>query len=222
MNIAIISLADPGPAGPGSPLLAEPQQAVVLLPLAQQQVATREPVGVPDTPGDVLLPCLVDVDPTLLDRTTRFALRLGEPRPHHRVDERQAVPRRHGRSGEFLRQDVEGRVVGGVRVEAAEQDLGRADDLRSRVRAVDALRDVAGEGALCLARRRVRLELGEHRVDLRARQEGEELQGALRVAVVRIEPELVELLDRFAGWIEPVVSASRLPAFYPLRGWEDR
>src|SRR5947199_8378180 len=125
MNIGIISLADPGPAGPGSPLLAEPQQAVVLLPLAQQQVATREPVGVPDTPGDVVPPCLVDVDPTLLDRTTRFALRLGEPRSHQRLDERQGGPRGHARSAEFLRQDAEGRVSRGVRVEAGDRDLAR-------------------------------------------------------------------------------------------------
>src|SRR5438034_9552286 len=87
---------------------------------------------------------------------------------------------------------------------------------------LDALRDVAGEGALCLARRRVRLEGGEHRVDLRAWQEGEELQGALRVAVVRIEPELVELVDRCAGGIEPDGPARRLPEFRPRRGSEER
>src|SRR2546426_8924380 len=117
---------------------AEPQQPVLFLALAEQQIPPREPVGACDAPSGVLHALLVDVDPTLLDRATGLALRLGEPGLDHGVDERQAVPRRGGRGGQFQRQDLEYRVVGGVRVETAEQDFGCADDLRGRVRAVDA------------------------------------------------------------------------------------
>src|SRR2546428_653182 len=202
--------------------LRQPQQPVLFLALAEQQIPPREPVGACDAPGGVLHALLVDVDPTLLDRATGLALRLGEPGLDHRVDERQAVPRRGGRGGQFQRQDLEYRVVGGVRVETAEQDFGCADDLRGRVRAVDALSDVAGEGPLRLARSGVRLELGDQRVDLCAWQEGEELEVALRVPVVRVEPELEKLVDRRASGIEPDRATLRLPELRTRRRGEER
>src|SRR5882724_12776106 len=67
------------------------QQGVVLLALAQQQVATAEPIDGLDLPRGVLHALLVDVDPTLLDRTARLALRFREPGVDDRVHEREAV-----------------------------------------------------------------------------------------------------------------------------------
>src|SRR5207253_6064828 len=72
----------------------QPQQAVILLALAQQQISPGEPVGAPDAPGGVLHALLVDVDPALFDRSTRLALRRGEPGLDHGVDQRSAVPPR--------------------------------------------------------------------------------------------------------------------------------
>src|SRR3989449_6842888 len=50
---------------------------------------------------------LVDVDPTLLDRPARFALRFRQPGVDNRVHERQAIARRHACGGDLLRQQVQ-------------------------------------------------------------------------------------------------------------------
>src|SRR3989449_1795104 len=88
-------------------LAARPQQRVVLLALAQQQVATGEPIGRLDLPGRVLHALLVDVDPPLLDRPARFALRFRQPGVDDRVHEREAIARRHAGGGDLLRQQVQ-------------------------------------------------------------------------------------------------------------------
>src|SRR5947199_21440 len=51
----------------GSPLALKPQQPVVLLALAQQQIAAREPVGGIELSVDVLHPLLIDVHSPLFD-----------------------------------------------------------------------------------------------------------------------------------------------------------
>src|SRR3989442_12108816 len=76
--------------------LRQPQQPVLFLALAEQQIPPREPVCACEAPGGVLHALLADVDPTLLDRATGLALRLGEPGLDHAVDERNAAPRRGG------------------------------------------------------------------------------------------------------------------------------
>src|SRR2546428_9946288 len=102
---------------------ATPEQRIILLALAEQQVAVREPIGRLDLSLHVLLPLLVQVNATLLYRPARLALGLRELSPHHGVQEREAVATRDPRTRDLLGQRVEHATARVARIEVPEQDL---------------------------------------------------------------------------------------------------
>ena len=80
---------------------------------------------------------------------------------------------------------------------------------------MDQLRDLGGQRPLCLPRGRVLFSPLDERRDLVARLQREELQVAGDVAVIGVHPELVELVRRRQGRVEPDRPALRLAELRP-------
>src|SRR6266852_7115526 len=67
------------------------EQRVVLLALAQEHVAPREPVRRLESALDVLHARLIDVDPALLELAAGLTLRPHQPAVYQRVDQSEPV-----------------------------------------------------------------------------------------------------------------------------------
>src|SRR5439155_18309853 len=106
--------------------------------------------------------------------------------------------------------------------EFVEQDGARGDGALASLLAVDELGHLDRQLRLRLAAARVLVMRLEQGLDLILRQQREQLEVALRVAVVGIHPELVQLVRRGEAGIEPDRPGFRLSELRARRRREER
>src|SRR5260221_14352264 len=104
----------------------------------------------------------------------------------------------------------------------AEEDAARRDHPAGGLVAVDPRGDLFGEEPLRGALTRVRGVRRHHADDLLERAEGEDAEQALDVAVVAVEPVLVEAVRAGLRGIEPDVLTLALAELTAVGGGEER
>jgi hypothetical protein len=176
-------------------------------------------------PLKIRFPDVVHVNATAFEVFARLTLRRAQAGEHQRLDQRQAdiFPRAHinflGRN--FADDFVEGGFGNAVEV-AAKKNFTGANGLGCRLDAVNQIRRRLRQRLVRLACAGICGVLCFQRGDFFACEEGEIFQVADDVAVVGVDPELVELVNACALRVEPDGARGRLAEFGAIRVRDER
>src|ERR1700694_3575508 len=191
------------------------QQCVILLSFTKQETLATDPIGL----GNLIRSLLVYIDAALFDRAACLALGLCEPGADDGIDERQFAAWQRG-GWDLLSENGKNLRVSAARIEVTEQDSRGSRGVRCCLRAVRACGHVLRQRDLRGARRGVLAVACDELVDFRFRLQCEELQVLLDVAIIHVDPELVELVRRRERGIEVDRPGLALPELLP-RGHRD-